>query len=315
MKFCPSCGVENFEGSVYCVNCGQEFPSQTLKRDLQPTQTSSQSFQPTFPPSTSYGRPSPYVQPARVQYMNLIISPGYQYLINGSRAFAFGPIVSFVIGIVLVGDQSGLSSILGQLVNLIALALFAFGIYSISQLEPRTLNNRIKYVPILIILYAGLGFIISVLSESILTLPDDVSIEGLRSFTYQGIWIAVLLTGSAVIFLIGAHSFTQWYEEFITLLRAPHNITTNRIRWCALCQVIGSLLLLTTYLMFLSALDTLSLSTLGNAELVLALAAIVLFLAILFQVAGGYKVSTELNNIKMGKHDGTYQQHIIEKYR
>ncbi|MFW9856553.1 MAG: hypothetical protein ACFFFG_15990 [Candidatus Thorarchaeota archaeon] len=315
MKFCPACGMENFEGSVYCGNCGHKFPGEQQESSPQPIQTPSQSFLSVDSSRISYARPSPYIRPPRIQYMNLITHRNYQNLINGSTAFALGPIISLVLGIILVGDESSLSTFVNQLVDLSALALFAFGIYSISQLEPVSLNRQVKYVPLLIILHAGIGFIGAVMTESILTIPEDVSLEGLRSFIYQGILISILMTGSAFIFLIGAHSFTQWFEEFITFLGAPHNATTSRIRWCAICEVMGSLLLVATYVMFLSGLETLSLSTIQNGQTVLVLATLIFFAAIILQVAGGYKVFTQLNNIKMGKYDGTYQEHIIEKYR
>ncbi|MFW9778216.1 MAG: hypothetical protein ACFFE8_05115 [Candidatus Heimdallarchaeota archaeon] len=315
MKYCPTCGVENFEGSAYCGNCGHKFPVEPQESSPQPIQTPPQFFPPVDSSRISYGRPSPYIRPPRIHYMNLIIHRNYQYLINGSAAFAFGPIISLVLGIILVGVESSLSTFMNQLVDLGALTLFAFGIYSISQLEPGSLNRKVRFVPLLFILYAVIEFIGTVMTESVLTIPDGVSLEGLRTFIYQGLLISVIMTGSAFIFLIGAHSFTQWFEELIIFLGAPHNATTSRIRWCALCEVMGSLLLVATYVMFLSGLETLSLSAIQNGQTVLVLATLIFFVAIILQVAGGYKVFTELNNIKMGKYDGTYQQHIIEKYR
>ena len=317
MKYCPKCGSKNPSDGAYCMSCGQQFLQEILIRETKDESTPSESFPQIGNPPPPYSQPLVYVQPIREKYGNLIDHSSYQHFINGSLALTLGPIISVAIGLFLgifTSDESILS-FLGNLVDPIAYLIFIFGIYSIAQLEPRSLNDQLKNVSVYLTLFAILNYFSGLLFGMVPTIAPDVSIEELRTIVVQGLVITLVQTGSAVVFVIGANSFTKWFEQLVMLLEAPPNAPTNRIRWLAICQVIGSASMTMAFLMLINALDNLSISTVESATLVIGVGAIFTLAAIVLQVAGGYKIYSVLNNIRKGKYDGTYQRQIMEKYQ
>jgi hypothetical protein len=313
MKYCIKCGTRNPIEAAYCMNCRYQFPEDTLENDIRrdyPSQTS----QLTSPPIAPYGQPLTYVQPVRAKYGNIIDHSNYQHFINGSLALMVGPIISFILGIIFFTDESGLITFLGSLIQVCSYALFTFGIYTIAQLEPRTLNNQLRNVPQYLALFTILNLVSSLMVNMIPEITPDISITEASSIAFYGMIISLIPTGSACIFLIGANIFTKWFEQFVIVLGAPYNAPTNRIRWFAICQLIGSAITTLTFLMLQSGLNTRSVAMIETAIVVLALGALFLFAAALLQIFGGYKIYSVLTNIRKGKYDGTYQQQVSAKF-
>ncbi|MFX0171584.1 MAG: hypothetical protein ACFE9L_06670 [Candidatus Hodarchaeota archaeon] len=313
MKYCIQCGSRNPIDAVYCMNCRYEFPKETLEADTRrdyPSQTS----QLTNPPISPYGQPLTYVQPVHAKYGNIIDHSKYQHFINGSLALTIGPVISFFLGIIFYTDESGLITFLSSLIDFSCFALFTFGIYSIAQLEPRTLNDQLRNVPKYLALFTVLNFISGFLFNIMPTITTDMSIEEASSIVFQGMTITLMLTGSAFVFLIGANTFTKWFEQFVVVLGAPYNAPTIRIKWLAVCHLIGSALLTLAFLMILIALESLSVSMFGTITIVITLGTIILLAAVLLQIFGGYKIYSVLTNIRKGKYDGTYQQQVSTEF-
>ncbi|UCE13269.1 MAG: hypothetical protein JSV04_13920 [Candidatus Heimdallarchaeota archaeon] len=317
MKICGMCGSENPIYSIFCTYCGNRFSPETVSDDRNVIDTPSPSYRQPSLQTSIYGQPQPLIhtQPVREQYGHIVNKAEYQNFINGNLALAIGPIISFGVGIFFFAEDNVFLSLLGLIIDFISYALFIYGIYSIRQLEPRSLNDQLKDVPTYMAIFAVLSLIAGILFEFTPSITTSSSIEEVRSMVIQGLIVTLILAVSAIALLIGANSFTKWFEEVVAMLGAPYNAHTNLIRWLAICLLIGTSLLTLSYLLLLIALTTSSESTVDLAMIAVELGTLILLAAVVLQITGGFKIYSVLKNIRIGKYDGTYYQHIMRKYQ
>ncbi|PWI49097.1 hypothetical protein CEE45_02840 [Candidatus Heimdallarchaeota archaeon B3_Heim] len=303
MKNCTKCGLENPDTGLFCMGCGEPFTQEKVR--ITSPSAPSPVYQPISPSST------PAYQPARGNFPQLIFHANYQRLLTGSLFFALGTVFSFSVGIFIPPEDS-LSAQIASLISLVCFAIFIYSIYSFSQLEPRSLNDKLSRVPLFFGIYMLADFISSIFF-SLQPQTIDLSLPEGREFLFQASGIILIEVVSGIFLFIGALKFTSWFRDLVLMLNAPDKDSTNRIKWFATCTLIGKGLLLIFYIILITASSTQLDSTAENAITFFSLAAFILLAASVLQVAGGYKVYSVLNNIRRGKYNSAYQQRIPSK--
>ena len=306
MKYCVKCGMENPDTGQFCMGCGERFAQDTAGISPSSSPASAPAYRPPRPSFT------PDYQPVNENLTQLLSHPNYQRLVTGSLVFALGPVIAFGLGFIFAPEDI-LGTLLSVLIDLVCYGFFAYSVYSFSQLEPRSLNDQLSSVPLYFAIYAVIGLITSILFTLAPAITLDMSLNELRSVAIQFLVILIIQGVSGIFLLIGALKFTTWFKEFVFMVRAPPSAHTNRIKWFATCMLIGMGMLMVSYLMLITAIDTLSESTVDSAMTVIGLAALVLLAATVLQVAGGYKVYSFLNRIRNTMYTPPIQQEFQYK--
>jgi hypothetical protein len=299
--------MENPDIGQFCMGCGERFIQDTAGIASPSHPASSPAYRPSSPSST------PDFQPAHVKYAQLISHPYYQRMVTGCLVFALGPVIAFGLGFIF-DPEDILGTLLTVLIDFICYGFFIYGIYLFSQLEPRSLNDQISSVPLYFMVYAVGGLVTSILFSLVPAITLDMTLNELKSIAVQILGVLVLEGATGIFLLIGALKFTNWFKELVFMFQAPYNAHTNRIKWFAICMLIGMGMLMVSYLMLITAIDTLSEATVDTAMTVIGLAALVLLAAMILQVAGGYKVYSFLNNVRNARYAPPPQQEVHYKY-
>jgi hypothetical protein len=299
------------------MSCGKPFPEKPVEMPLVPrtsTTAYSQNYTPTITPTET----KPQVLPVREEFGHIVLDTRYYRFVISSLLFALSPILTFLGNIFLqFMNPQGSDNLIftTALLDLVFFGIFIYGIHSISQLEPSSLSSQLKEVPVFFSVYAIVNFLLTVLFESMREITSSITLDELRNIVLQGIGISFVYVIVAVLLLLGALKITNWFEELVILLRAPYNAPTSRLKWYAVSMLIYRGFLLLAFILLLSAIDNVSISTVNNVNLLLSLATITAFVALILQVISGYKMYSVLNNIRQGKYDGSYQQQILTKYQ
>ena len=304
MKYCSKCGAENPSLGIFCSECGEKL----IQEPVSGTQST-----PTF----NRGESASTIQPVREKYGQIIFHSSYNTLLIGALLFGLSPLIG--IGVILISSlinpvENELISILGSLINPICFAIFIYGIYSVSKIEPFTLNDQLRSVSLFLALHVVAGFVTEFFLEDF-GVGSMETLEQARDVALQGTIIVLIQLGISILLVLGAIKFTTWFEEFVTVLGAPYNAPTGRFKWFAFFTVGYWGLLAVSYLMLLRSFDSLSYSTVNNAFTILGIATILALVAFILQILSGYKIYSVLNNIRKGKYDGTYQAQIQNRYR
>ncbi len=319
MKYCAKCGTENPESGLFCMSCGERFPKEAAGDSSQ-----------TLPsPSPSYGEKNQRivksiapgvqhvqeVQPVREKFGNLIFSSNYNSLTIGALVFGLTPLLS--IGITLILDISVQNSddlsILTTIFVSICFGVFIYGIYAISQ-ESLPMNEQLSSVPIYLVIYVLGTFFTSLIFDNFI-ITETMSLDEIRNVVQQGIGIIIINMLISVFLVLGAIKFSNWFEDFVTMLGAPYNGPTNRFMWFSIFTLINWALLALTFFALLSTINNFSYDSLNNVSIFLTIAAFVILATVVLQILSGYKIYSVLNNIRQGKYDGTYQQDIMNRYQ
>lgn len=310
--------MENPANGLFCMGCGTRFDQETTGATSQvPTPFSSSYQQPYTPSSAGRGvQPVQDVPPVREKYGDIIFSSSYNYLVIGALIFGLAPLISIGISMFLgvLTQESEALTFLTSLVDPICFGIFIYGIYSISQSNPSSVNAQLQSVPIYLAVYVIGSFFANFLFNDFL-IAETSTLEEVRSMVLQGIGIVVIDFILSIFLLLGALKFTSWFEDFVLMLGGPYNAPTGRFKWFGILMVVSWGLLLLSFFTLLSAVDTLSYETVDTSMLFLSIAAFVIFAALILQIASGYKIYSTLNNIRQGKYDGTYQAQVTQKYQ
>ncbi len=315
MTYCTKCGAENPDQGIYCMECGERLV-QVSGGGTQPAPIS-HTYQQSYPPvAPDNGVSTPVIQPVREKYGHIIFHSSYNILVVGALVFGLSPLIGIGMNLLFmfVGFESEVYSLLASLIDPICFGIFIYGIYLISQAEPSSVNTQLRSVPLFLIIYVVGTFITGFVFEGIEATSMD-TLEELREVAMQGIIFVVTELGFSVLLVMSALKFSAWFEEFVTMLGAPYNGPTARFKWFSFLTLANWGILAITYLMLLTAIDTLSASTIDTAFLALGVAAIVIFAVMIMQILSGYKIYSTLNNIRQGKYDGTYQAQVKQKYQ
>ena len=314
MKYCTKCGAENLDGGIYCIACGerliQEFESGTQ-------QAPSALYQQSYPPISSTAGISVPVQPVREKYGHIIFHSSYNLLAIGALVFALSPLIELGITFLfsaVISSENETFSFLISLIDPICFGILIYGIYSISRSEPSSLNVQLRSVPIYLIIYIVVSFLIGILFGG-LEVTSMESIEQVRNMVGQGIIFIFIQLGISIFLVISALKFTSWFEEFVTMLGAPYNAPTTRFKWFSFITLGNWGLVAVSFLLLLSAIENLSVATISTVELLLVIVSISFFAILILQFLSGYKIYSVLNNIRQGKYDGTYQAQIKKRYQ
>jgi hypothetical protein len=73
-------------------------------------------------------------------------------------------------------------------------------------------------------------------------------------------------------------------------------------------------ILVVSFFLLLSGIDSLSISSMETAGIWAGVAALFALISVALQVAAGYKIYTVLNNIRNRRYEVIYQTQIIDKY-
>jgi hypothetical protein len=314
LKKCTNCGVENPEASLFCMSCGVQFPKIVPEPSTQPSTYSSSPYGNSSPSTAYYGKPTSEIRPGIEQFSNLLNHPGYNRLITGSILFAVSPLILIGLGLIFPESEGIMLSLIVNIVELISFGFFIYGIYSVAQLEPRDISNQLKNVPILFIVYLGLTSLTTVAFEIIPTITENSSLVELRNFVIQSTVIFVLQMVAVFFLLYGSIKFTNWFEKFVTMLRAPFYAQTRRLIYYSITMLISRGILVVSFFLLLSGIDSLSISSMETAGIWAGVAALFALISVALQVAAGYKIYTVLNNIRNRRYEVIYQTQIIDKY-
>ena len=314
MKYCTNCGGENPDTSLFCMSCGTRFPKIISESSFSPKLETPSPYTYSSPGTAYHDKSREDLKPVRVKYASLLNHSSYDWLVTGSIFFALSPIIGMIVGLFFTEADDIYGAILSNLVGLICFGLFIYGIYAIRQIEPKSINNQLTNVPAAFIIYLILNFFSSILFLNVPNIQPESSFDEVRNIVGQGMAIVVLMLISSIFLLYGSLKFTEWFEKFVTILRAPYNAHTNRLKWFGITSLLGTGLLVLAFLFLQSGMDSLSVSSVETAQAFVALATLILLANVVLQVAAGYKIYSVLKNIRKGKYDGIYQQKILNQY-
>ncbi len=276
------------------MSCGLKLPEIVP----EPFSTFSDSSTSDFaynPPSSAFnsGETTEF-QSIRERFGSMVKHTGYNWLVIGSILFALNPIILIMSGWIFSVADWFRVPFFDDLLELGCFGCFSYGIYSITNLEPKNINNRLKKVPLAIILYPIINFVSSIILGAILESYFDQEQIGSITIIING--ITIIWFFSTFFLLYGSFKFTEWFKTFVTVMQAPYDAQTSRLNWFAIFFSITTGVTAVVWFLIQSDLDTLNSMAYDLAQL----RNILLDITMILQVAAGYKIYSVLTNIRKG---------------